>query len=289
MARARPIQFRSIDPQLAVEDFSRVLRNVIRSRLADERRALAEPDALIERAMEPNLEIEADYLRALTVYEDEKRRRGAIDYGDQISIACELLEVPAVCETYAGRYRYLVVDEFQDTNYAQSVMVQSLANAIGGNVRVVGDPNEAIYSFRGAAPDNLERFATTEFPDATTIPLNLNYRLDQLHPRSGNAIWAEEPGVFRGNLVAGNGEVGSRPKVVQCAAFEDEVSYIAAAIGRLVASGLRHKQIAVLVRKNRVKSEFWRGLRAWGMPAEVVGGSSLYETRPRFCSSPRCA
>ena len=64
------------------------------SRLADERRALAELDALIERAMDPNLEIEADYLRALTVYEDEKRRRGAIDYGDQISIACELLEVP---------------------------------------------------------------------------------------------------------------------------------------------------------------------------------------------------
>jgi DNA helicase-2/ATP-dependent DNA helicase PcrA len=66
------------------------------SRLADERRALAELDALIEREMDPELETEADYLRALTVYEEEKRRRGAIDYGDQISIACDLLKLPAV-------------------------------------------------------------------------------------------------------------------------------------------------------------------------------------------------
>jgi DNA helicase-2/ATP-dependent DNA helicase PcrA len=248
------------------------------SRLHDELRGLDEAEALLrvdEDHGNPDL---GDYVRALRAYEQAKRQRGAIDFGDQIALACDLLRRPQVRNAYAERYRVVLVDEFQDTNYAQSAMVQALANAVGGNIRVVGDPNQAIYAFRGAAPDNLDRFQREEFPEAATIELRQNYRSTQSILALANAIWDDDRGPYRGNLVAASGEVGVRPRLVSCDAFADECAWIGTQIQRMVGGGRQYRDIAILVRKNSLKRSIWRALRDQRIPIEAVGGTSLYET-----------
>ena len=170
------------------------------SRLRDELRDLDDLAALID---DPDVETSPDTLdclSALRVYEAAKRERGGIDYGDQIALACGLVERADVLAVYRNRYRYMLVDEYQDTNFAQSVMVRLLGSAIDANVRVVGDPNQAIYGFRGASPDNLERFASDDFPGAYTTPLQKNYRSTGSILAAANAIWEGDPGPYRGNL-----------------------------------------------------------------------------------------
>jgi DNA helicase-2/ATP-dependent DNA helicase PcrA len=249
------------------------------SRLGDELRSLEDLQSYLATAAEgEETEKLRDYARALAVYRQRKQALGAIDYGDQIALACALLERPDVAAVYRSRYRYLLVDEFQDTNYSQSVLVRLLAGDPTGNVCVVGDPNQAIYGFRGAAPDNLDRYADREFPTAHTVALYQNFRSTQAILDVANSIWVDAPGDYRGNLIAAKDKPGERPRLVACATLNDEIAYIAADIGRLVAAGRRYDEIVILVRKNAMKRELYRALRERRIPVEAVGGTSLFET-----------
>ncbi|MDQ2682463.1 MAG: ATP-dependent helicase, partial [Chloroflexota bacterium] len=249
------------------------------SRLRDE---LREPSDLAELLSEigdgdnPDL---GDICRALTVYDQRKHELGAIDYGDQIALACQLLERDEVRDFYAATYRFMMVDEFQDTNFAQRVMVRRLGAAVDANIRVVGDPNQAIYSFRGAAPDNLERFVAEDFPESETIPLTANYRSTIRILDFANALWDADPGEYRGNLEAAGGKLGEKVVLAACVSFADEAAWIAREIARLRADGTPFRDIAILVRKNAPKRLLHRALTDLGVPIEVVGGSSLYEQR----------
>jgi DNA helicase-2/ATP-dependent DNA helicase PcrA len=247
------------------------------SRLSDELRDLNEVAPLADSPDTDDQDL-ADYVGALREYGRAKQARGAIDFGDQIVLACQLLDLPDVLARYADRYRYMLVDEFQDTNFAQRVMVRKLGAALSGNVRGVGDPNQAIYAFRGAAPDNLDRFADEDFPCARTVALSRNYRSTGAILAVANAVWAGDEDPYRGNLQTDTQPFGNRPRLVACEAFADEIAYIAAEITRLVESGRQYRDVALIVRKNAVKRSLWRGLRAHGIPAEAIGGSSLYET-----------
>ncbi|MGI8475616.1 MAG: ATP-dependent DNA helicase, partial [Thermomicrobiales bacterium] len=249
------------------------------SRLRDELRSLDDLESYLETADVDDASLKlGDYARALRVYERKKRDAGAIDYGDQIALACEVLDRPEVAAAYHARYRYVLVDEFQDTNFAQSVLASRLVTGPLGNICVVGDPNQAIYAFRGAAPDNLDRFADTELPSTKTIELSENFRSTQAILDVANAVWTTHPGPYRGNLVAAANGHAPRPALVQAASQADEIAFIAAEISRAVEGGRAFRDIAVLVRKNAVKREVWRGLRERRIPAEAVGGASLYET-----------
>ncbi len=250
------------------------------SRLRDELATLEELDAYLETASpddDHNAKL-GDHLRALQVYERKKREIGAIDYGDQIALACQLLAHDDVAARYQARYRYLLVDEFQDTNYAQSVLVGRLAGNPRANVCVVGDPNQAIYAFRGASPDNLDRFADQEFPTAVTVELRQNFRSTQPILDVANAVWRDEAGPYRGNLVSVVDQVAEQPVLVECQAVEDEIAYIAGEIRRHVASGRNYNDVAIIVRKNAFKGLMFRGIRDRRIPCEVIGGTSLFET-----------
>ncbi|CAN5799534.1 ATP-dependent DNA helicase [soil metagenome] len=250
------------------------------SRLSDELRTLEDLQTWLKLAdnSDANQKLR-DYAAGLQVYNRRKSELGAIDYGDQIALACTLLEKPEIAAAYASRYRFLLVDEFQDTNYAQSVMVQRLVGEAHQNVCVVGDPNQAIYGFRGAAPGNLDRFAAAVFPATRTLSLSSNYRSTQAILDLANGIWEGEHNPYRGNLRSSSKPHGTRPQLVEAENIADELAYIAGTIQQMTGSGeYAFGGIAVIVRKRSGKRAVFEQLRAFGIPAELVGGESLYQT-----------
>ncbi len=220
----------------------------------------------------------ADYTRALLVYERERSARGAIDYGDQIALAVQALGLSEVRAAYRNRYRFVLVDEYQDTNYAQSMLVRLLMQDFQQrNVCVVGDIRQAIYRFRGAAPDNLQRFPQ-DFPSTTPYSLRRNYRSTEQILAAANAIWTDGRSEEGEDLVSVDGRQG--PPVIACACedAESEWEWIARRITAEHTAGVAYRDIAVLVRKNDIKQQLWRGLIQRGIPAVMTGGADLYRT-----------
>lgn len=220
----------------------------------------------------------ADYTRALLVYERERSARGVIDYGDQIALAVQALALPEVRRAYRDRYRFVLVDEYQDTNYAQSVLVQLLMQDFHQrNVCVVGDIRQAIYRFRGAAPDNLRRFPQ-DFPATTPYSLRRNYRSTEQILAAANAIWTGGRSEDGEDLVSIDGRQGSPVTACACEDPESEWEWIARRITAQHAAGVAYREMAVLVRKNEIKRQLWRGLMQRGIPAIMSGGADLYRT-----------
>lgn len=275
--RALPeIRFEHVDLFNVAGRWSNPLAEILalNSRMKDE---LVSPDRLERHfAALPDGEERAklaDYARAIAAYERALREHGAIDFGGQIAHAVALLARDDVAAVYADQFRYLLVDEFQDTNYAQSVLVRLLA-ARRENVCVVGDPAQAIYGFRGASPDNLGRFLA-DFPRAETLALRRNYRSTQEILDVANAVWASGEESGAGDLAAAGGRRGPRPVEAILPDYGAEAAYIAAEIARLRDEGRAYGDIAILVRKNERKLDLWRRLRRHGVPVEVVGGADL--------------
>jgi DNA helicase II / ATP-dependent DNA helicase PcrA len=169
--------------QLDMANFGGAINTLVAfiSRSKDE---LVMPDAIrdyIQAIPEDDAEHAAemrDYLRVYTAYRDRCLERGAIDYGDQIQLAVHALDNDGeLLAEYRDRYRFFVVDEYQDTNFAQAELVRRLA-APGYDLRVVGDPQQSIYRFRGAAVDNIRRFSD-EIPGTTDVKLSTNFRSHQ--------------------------------------------------------------------------------------------------------------
>ncbi len=278
------VTFRSLDltwMRSGVYGSSSVISTVlnISSRLADEDREIDEyHDWALEQDEESMLDA-LDRVAMLEQYERSKAAAGAIDFADQIRLACEVLAEPEVRATYGQRYRYIMVDEYQDTNYAQRVMVRYLGSAVDQNVRVVGDPYQAIYGFRGAAPDNLDRFADTDFPTTTTITLGTNYRSTQPILDLANALWDDAPDANGTVLVTPDGKVvGTRPVIVEAATITDEIAWLANDLQFRNESGTAWSKMVILVRKNAQKKRYARMLAERGIPIEAVGGASLFES-----------
>ncbi len=221
----------------------------------------------------------ADHARALVVYEAERTARGVIDYGDQIALAVAALQLTEVRAAYRERYRFVLVDEYQDTNYAQSIMVNLLVQDWPRqNVCVVGDIRQAIYRFRGAAPDNLMRFPQ-DFPGAQPYSLQRNYRSTEQILAVANAVWVGEPEDGSGaNLVSAHGRHGAPVIACTCEDPESEWEWIAQRIRAEHESGVAYRDMAVLLRKNEPKRHLWRGLLDRGIPAVMSGGTDLLRT-----------
>jgi DNA helicase-2/ATP-dependent DNA helicase PcrA len=221
--------------------------------------------------------------RAYETYQRLLAAEGYIDFGDQVSLALRLLRSsPAARAAVAGRFRYIVVDEFQDTNRAQAELVGLLAEG-HRNIAVVGDDDQAIYAFRGAAIDNILGFRD-RYPSARTVVLRRNYRslapiLDAAH----RLVRFNDPD--RLEVRAGVSKrlkperVAMKPAPVRLEAFAtagDEVDWIVAEIGRRIAAGAAPRDHAVLVRANGHADALLRAMNLAGIPWRFSGTSGLY-------------
>lgn len=216
--------------------------------------------------------------RIYHLYQEKLKENQALDFDDLIMQTVLLFrEHPAVLEYYQEKFLHILVDEYQDTNHAQYVLV-SLLGARHRNVYVVGDPDQAIYRWRGADVRNILEFER-DYPEARIILLEQNYRSTQAILDAATAVIRHNPGRKDKNLWTENG-YGFPPVGYEAADEGDEARFVAAEILRLCAQeGRSFGDFAVLYRthaQSRVLEECFLHL---GLPYEVYGGLRFYERK----------
>ncbi len=211
------------------------------------------------------------------VYQRRLRDSNVLDFDDIIYLSVELFRhFPEELEKYQNRFRYVLVDEYQDTNHAQYQLI-SLLTRRDGNLCVVGDDDQSIYRFRGATIENILGFEQ-EFPECQVIRLEQNYRSTQTILDAANEVIANNEGRKEKQLWTnmGNGE-----KITWYRAFDemDEARYVAETILKHVKNGGKFSDNAVLYRMNAQSNMMERALVRSGIPYRVYGGTRFYDRK----------
>lgn len=226
-------------------------------------------------------EKELEIAKAYTTYDRLLKAEGYIDYGDQIMLVLKLLKKPSIRKKLQERYRYALVDEFQDTNFVQNKLVLELFGA-GGNVMVVGDDDQSIYKFRGAAVSNILDFKE-DYSDPKTIVLKDNFRSTQpILDTSYRLIKNNNPERLEAKYGIDKKLVshlpgGKEPELMLFETESQEAEAVAQKILDLKNDGQDFSEMAVLFRGNRQAEEFVRALKKHGIPFVYSGAAGLYE------------
>jgi DNA helicase-2/ATP-dependent DNA helicase PcrA len=218
--------------------------------------------------------------------QDRLRRANALDFDDLIMTTVTLLQLfPDVAEHYRRRFRHVLVDEYQDTNHAQYTLVKELTQPVSGDsalpsaeLCVVGDADQSIYAFRGATIRNILQFEE-DYPDATVVLLEQNYRSTQTILNAANAVIAKNPDRKPKRLWS---QAGDGPKILGYVADNehDEAAWVAGEIDRLHDEHrVRPCDVAVFYRTNAQSRVFEEVFIRVGLPYKVVGGVRFYERR----------
>jgi len=214
-------------------------------------------------------------IQIYAAYQERLRALNACDFGDLMLHNITIFQKrPDVLADYHRRFRYLLVDEYQDTNVAQYLWLRLLAQA-SHNICCVGDDDQSIYGWRGAEVGNILRFET-DFPGAKIIRLEQNYRSTSHILAAASGVIAHNRGRL-GKTLWTEAEGGEKVRVSPAADGEDEARQVGEEIEALQRKGMQLKQIAVLVRAGFQTREFEERLMTLGLPYRVVGGPRFYE------------
>src|SRR4051794_39755663 len=259
----------------------RLLANAI-SNLKNE---LIEPEAAAAEASEVGEELPRIIAEAFGEYQRRLRAANALDFDDLIGETVAVLQAfPQIAQYYRRRFRHILVDEYQDTNHAQYVLVRELVGretedgVTPAELCVVGDADQSIYAFRGATIRNIEDFER-DFPNATTILLEQNYRSTQNILNAANSVISRNAGRREKRLWtdAGEGEL-----IVGYVADNehDEARFVAGEIDALADRGeITYNDVAVFYRTNNSSRALEEVFIRAGIPYKVVGGVRFYERR----------
>ncbi len=211
------------------------------------------------------------------LYQQRLREANALDFDDIIRLTVELFEQEAeVLAHYRNLYKYIMVDEYQDTNEAQFRLVSLLAGG-HGNLCVVGDDDQSIYKFRGATIENILNFEE-QFDNATVIRLEQNYRSTQNILSAANSVISNNISRKAKKLWtdAGNGD-----KVTVFKAYDEsaESRFVAETILEQVKDGASYKDFAILYRMNAQSNSIERAFTHSGIPYKVIGGMRFYDRK----------
>ncbi|TSB20482.1 DNA helicase PcrA [Streptomyces sp. NBC_01525] len=219
--------------------------------------------------------------QAYALYQARLREANALDFDDIIMTTVNLLQAfPDVAAHYRRRFRHVMVDEYQDTNHAQYTLVRELVGPAesAAELCVVGDADQSIYAFRGATIRNILQFEE-DYPDATTILLEQNYRSTQTILSAANAVIERNENRRPKNLWT---EAGEGPRITGYVADteHDEAQFVAEEIDRLTDAGdARASDVAIFYRTNAQSRVFEEILIRVGLPYKVVGGVRFYERK----------
>jgi len=249
-----------------------------------------------DAAREARNQLEETYAAAYSLYQRRLREANALDFDDLIMTTVHLLQAfPDVRETYRRRFRHVLVDEYQDTNHAQYALIHQLCadspeepltgDAADAGTRVppaelmvVGDADQSIYAFRGANIRNILDFEQ-DFPNATSILLEQNYRSTQTILTAANAVIGNNRGRKEKRLWSDAGE-GERLVGYVADDEHDEARFVSEEIDKLTDAGAhRPGDVAVFYRTNAQSRVFEEVFIRVGMPYKVVGGVRFYERR----------
>ena len=226
---------------------------------------------------------------AYTAYQRRLRQANALDFDDLIMTTVNILQAfPDVAEHYRRRFRHVLVDEYQDTNHAQYVLVKELVgtgihkpdepSVPPAELCVVGDADQSIYAFRGATIRNIVEFEE-DYPHASTILLEQNYRSTQTILQAANAVIAKNSERRPKNLWTDSGD-GAKIIGYVADSEHDEAAFVARQIDDLAdRHGVRPGDVAIFYRTNAMSRALEEVLVRVGLPYKVVGGTRFYERR----------
>ena len=216
--------------------------------------------------------------RLYKLYEDKKRAANAVDFDDIICLTVELFrECPDILEKYRHRFKYILVDEYQDTNKAQFELTRMLCNE-NYNIMVVGDDDQSIYKFRGATIENILSF-DKNFKNARVVKLEQNYRSTDMIIGAANSVIKNNAG-RKGKTLWTSIEGGEKITVKKCENQNLEAQYIVDKIAELVAEGkYDFGDFAILYRMNAQSNSLETVFSKSGIPYRILGGTRFYDRK----------
>lgn len=274
------------------KSFSAKISN-LKNELIDEEDFAAQAAGGASQAIDSGGGFEKTLAQAYAMYQSRLREANALDFDDLIMTTVNLLRAfPDVAEHYRRRFRHVLVDEYQDTNHAQYALVRELVGTSEHPVDVppseydvppaelcvVGDADQSIYAFRGATIRNILQFEE-DYPDATTILLEQNYRSTQTILSAANAVIERNESRRPKNLWT-NAGAGARITGYVADTEHDEAQFVADEIDRLTDAGdAKAGDVAVFYRTNAQSRVFEEIFIRVGLPYKVVGGVRFYERK----------
>ena len=278
------IIFDTSDQRTLIKDCLKALN--IDDKLFTDRSVLAEISNGKNEMLEPkaySVKYAGDYRKSkiaeiYELYQKRLKENNAIDFDDIINYTIKILtENPDVLSYYTEKFKYVLVDEYQDTNKAQFTLVSILASYYG-NITVVGDNDQGIYSFRGADISNILNFEK-DFPGTTIIKLEQNYRCTGNILKAANAVIKNNENKYDKKLWTENDE-GKLPCIYQGDDEYDEARYIIEQINHLKTEEyFKYSDFSVLYRMNTQSRAIEDILNREGIPYKVIGGLKFYERK----------
>ena len=215
--------------------------------------------------------------RIYTGYEARLRDMNGLDFDDLLLLTARLLqEVGELREEYRRRFRYLLIDEYQDTNKVQYKLMRALCNE-AENVHVTGDPDQSIYSWRGADYSNIMDFQK-DFPAARIVRLERNYRSTEKILHVANFLISHNTDRIEKNLFTED-QSGEPVAIIALDSDRDEANWVAEQAARLKTEGSRFASMAVFYRTNAQSRMYEEAFMSAGMPYQIVGGVRFYERK----------
>lgn len=215
--------------------------------------------------------------RVYAEYQKELHEAGALDFDDLLCETVRLFrESPETLEYYQNRWRYIMVDEYQDTNHVQYMLVALLAQK-DKNICVVGDDDQSIYKFRGATIENILSFER-QFPGAKVVRLEQNYRSTQNILSAANKVIEHNLERKGKTLWTANGD-GSKITVRRCVDEDSEASFVADKVLDGVSVGKKYSDFAVLYRMHAQSNSIEHAFTRAGIPYKIIGGLRFYERK----------
>ena len=254
-------------------DESRISPKIVIGMISKAKDKLQSPSEL-EVGMDPRY---TDVQRIYELYQQKLMHNNAVDFDDIIMKTVELLqEYDDVREYYQSKFEYVLVDEYQDTNYAQFVLTKLLSEKYR-NIMVVGDDDQSIYRFRGATVENILGFDKT-FPDAKVVKLEQNYRSTETILEAANAIIRNNGNRHGKTLWCDKGE-GEKITLREASDQIDEGKYIIDRINAGVRLGRKYSDYAVLYRINEMARSLETTFAKSGVPYKILGGNRFYDRK----------
>ncbi len=210
------------------------------------------------------------------IYQRKLSENNAVDFTDLIVLPIKILRNnPKIRESFQKRWKYIMVDEFQDTNLSQYELIKLIINE-NRNICVVGDDDQSIYGWRGANVENIRNF-DKDFKDCKLVFLDTNYRSTDEIINFSNII--SNKMLFRreGKIIKGIGNKGSKPTIIEAYDIYREAQIVAKIIKNLVRDGYQYKDISVLYRANYLSRILEEEFIKFGIPYKIYGGIQFFE------------
>ena len=253
-------------------DPKRFVPRGIHSQISNAKNQLIGPDEYASRVSSFYDQTVAD---VYSLYQRKLFASNAVDFDDMLMLTVDVLRrFPEARERWAKAFRYVLVDEYQDTNHAQYVLLQLLAGE-HQNLMAVGDPDQSIYAFRGADIRNIMEFER-DFPNTKVIPLEQNYRSTNSILQAANELISHNRERKEKNLWSDLGE-GDAVRIVETEDEHSEARFVAAEIAGLIDGGYSAAEIAVVYRTNAQSRVLEDVLVRQGVAYQVIGGPKFYE------------